>query len=171
MQISNKLNQFNQYPTLFIVTGDFEAHLHLAQNGSFNQLDSLVLHPREEAKEKQGFIHASKGALLGAVSHRENYREDLKVKFAKQLNGKVFDLIHSRQIKDICLFAPRHSANFLKTHFHDEIKKKIHAIIYGEYTKLKTEELIKFYERQIQQMYDFSIHRHDNKEPILKEQL
>lgn len=171
MQITNKLNQFKAYPTLFIVTGDFEAHLHLAQNGTFEQIDSVILHPREEAKEKQGFIHASKGALLGAVSHRENYREDLKVKFSKQLNHKVFDIIHSRQIKDICLFAPKHSANMLKNNFRDEIKRKLHAIIYGEYTKLKAEDLIKLYERQMQQMYDFSIHRHDNKEPILKEQL
>ena len=71
MKISRTLPQFENYPTLFVVSGEFDARLILASNGQAEEIVRFSMNPREEAKEKQGFISKSGGKSLGAVSHHE----------------------------------------------------------------------------------------------------
>jgi len=51
MQIPKNLPQFQEFPALFISSGEFEAHFYSAFQGMFEELESVKMPLRTEAAE------------------------------------------------------------------------------------------------------------------------
>ena len=149
MKISKTLPQFEGYPALFVISGEFEARLVLAKDGQVEELPGLGMNPREEAKEKQGFISKSGGKSLGAVSHHERYIEDLKKEFRKKLSSMVHDLAITKGLKEICVIAPKHAAGALRKDLGGVERSLLHLTIHGLHTRKPVNEIIELYKNEI----------------------
>ncbi len=149
MKISKNLPQFENYPTLFAIAGEFEAGFLLAKDGEIEIVDKLKLNPREEAKEKQGFITKSRGTELGAVSHHERYLKDLSKRFARFFSQKIKDLVDTKKIEDICLIAPKYAARTLLKNMHKKDHEKVHLVIYGTHTKDSAKNILELYREEL----------------------
>lgn len=149
MKISNTLPQFDDYPVLFIVSGEFEARFILAKSGGSQELPSLLLNPREEAKEKQGFISKTGGKSLGAVSHHERYMEDLKRKFRKELSETVAEIADQEKIREICVIAPKHAAAQLRQELREKDRSLVYLTIYGLHTRQTADRILGLYKNEL----------------------
>lgn len=149
MKISQNLPQFENYPTLFAVAGEFEAGFLLAKDGEIENIDKLKLNPREEAKEKQGFINKSRGAELGAVSHHERYLKDLSRRFARNFSQRIKDLVDRKKVEDICLIAPKHTAKTLSENMCRRDYGKLHLVIYGMHTRDSEKAILELYKEEL----------------------
>jgi hypothetical protein len=149
MKISNTLPQFDDYPVLFIVSGEFESRFIIAKNGVLKELQALLLNPREEAKEKQGFISKTGGKSLGAVSHHERYMEDLKKRFRKELSELVSEISDREKIREICVIAPKHAANQLKQELREKDRSLIHLTMHGLHTRQPIDKILELYKNEL----------------------
>lgn len=157
MKISQTLPQFENYPTLFVVSGEFDARLILASNGQAEEIVRLSMNPREEAKEKQGFISKSGGKSLGAVSHHERYIEDLKKEFRKELSRMVGDIASNKVVREICIIASKYAANALKESLEESEKSLIHLTIYGLHTRKPVDRVLELYKNEIEKANHYII--------------
>lgn len=153
MQIPKNLPQFENYPTLFISSGEYEASFYLAQNGLIEKMKSIKMAPREEAKEKQAFIGRKGGmSSLSAVSHHGAYLGDLKKKFQKKVHAATHDFLAEYPIHEICLFAPRYAATRIMAGLDKSEQKKVRMQFYKEYTKSSPISLLKKFQAEIEQV-------------------
>jgi hypothetical protein len=136
MKISKKLPQFEGFPVLFVVSGEYEALFYVAQDGNIDLIRSIKKSPREDAHEKQAFV-GKKSGMFGpvAVSHHGAYIEDLKLKFARNVHSVIHDIIATYKLKEIYLFAPRYASQRIMKGLSVPEKEKIRMRFFGEYTK------------------------------------
>lgn len=128
-----------------MASGEYEARFYLAKNGEINLLTSLKMPPRQEAREKQGFITSSEAkAGLGAVGHKGRYIEDLKRKSAQKIKTVIRDIIAEHAPAEIHIFAPKHVFARVIEKLNKSEKKKIGLAVSKEFTKFSPLELIKF---------------------------
>lgn len=169
MHIPKKFSQFENYPTLFVVSGEYEALFYLAQNSTLKKVRELKLNPREEAKEKQGFV-GKKGGMqdLSSVSHHERYLKELKKKFHHQLDFLTTNLRQTYSVREINLLAPKHGAQMILKNFSPANKKRLYFTIYGTHTKKTPVEILELFSQEISKMHEFAIHEHIPKTVVLK---
>lgn len=142
MKISKKLPQFEE-PTLFITSGEYESRFYLAHNGQIDLKKTIKLAPREEAKEKQGFIGKKGGRMdLASVSHHGAYIEDLKRRFQKENHAVIHDFIYGDKINEIVLFAPRYVSRRIMAGIDGSEKHKVRMKFYEELTKYNPTKMI-----------------------------
>lgn len=149
MQIPKKLPQFEK-PALFIASGEHEAVFWLAFHGTIIKKEWLFLNPREEAREKQGYVFKSKGKKLGATTHHERYREDLKKKFQKQIHRLIHSFIAEYKIDEIYLFAPNYIMQNIMRGLEKTEQKKVRMKFGKEYTKENPLKMVNLFYREIQ---------------------
>lgn len=150
MQIPKDLPQFESYPTLFVVSGEYEAGLYLAQNGIIEKMKGLKMAPREEAREKQAFVGRKGGmSSLSSVSHHGAYVGNLKKKFQKNVHAAIHDFLAEYPIQEIYLFAPRYAAARIIDGLDKAEQKKVRMKFYKEYTKESPISLIKKFQVEI----------------------
>ncbi|MDP1884271.1 MAG: hypothetical protein Q8L10_02785 [Candidatus Moranbacteria bacterium] len=143
MQIPKKLPQFEKLPALFIASGGYEADFYLAHNGTLELHSKIKLSPREEAREKQGFIGRKGGVKnLSSVSHHGAYIEDLKKKFQKKVHAAIHDLLAEYKLEEIYLFSPRYSAQRIIDGLDKAEQKKVRMTFFCEYTKNNPLEML-----------------------------
>ncbi|EKE19443.1 MAG: hypothetical protein ACD_9C00016G0002 [uncultured bacterium] len=144
MIISKNLPQFETSPSLFIVSGDYEALFYFAFKGNILLKEKIRMAPREEAKEKQAFVgHKSGMRSLSAVSHEGKYDNDLKLKFAQKVIQTTNELINQYEIKDLYIFSPKYVSNRLLKGLNKSDKEKVLLRFWGEYTKESPFDLIR----------------------------
>lgn len=150
MKISNKFFQFENYPGLFITSGEYEAHFYLAFKGNLKLINKIKMPPRENAKEKQGFI-GKRGTMqnLAAVSHRENYLQELKSKFSKKIHEVIHSILAEYKLEEIYIFAPKFVTKRIMNDLDKTEQKKIRMQFYKEYTKENPIKLIEIFQREI----------------------
>lgn len=150
MQISNKLPQFERFPALFVTSGDYEAHFYIASKGELERKETLKMAPRENAKEKQGFVgHKSGMKSLSAVSHRERYQQDLKMKFFHKVHAIIHGILAEYHLEEIYMFAPKHVINGIISGLDKAEQKKVRMRFYKEYTKNNPIDLIESFQKEI----------------------
>ncbi|EKE18814.1 MAG: hypothetical protein ACD_9C00225G0004 [uncultured bacterium] len=153
MQISKKLPQFERYPALFISSGEYEAHFHIAFKGSFELVRTIKMEPRVEAKEKQGFEGRKAGMKsISAFSHHGRYVEDLKERFSRNVHRTIQNLILENKLNEIYLFAPKYVANRIMRELDKSQQKKVRMQFFKEYTKENPIKLIEIFESEIESM-------------------
>jgi hypothetical protein len=157
IKIPKNLPQFDARPALFVSCGEYEAHFYVAHRGNFEEIDLINMPPREEAREKQGFITASRGKNLGAVSHRGAYIEDLKRKFQQKVHGVIHDLLSEHEFPSIFLYAPPYVASRVSRGLETSEKSKIKMKFFIECTKSHPLELIKMYWKNIDLLIQSSL--------------
>ncbi|HEX8974690.1 MAG TPA: host attachment protein [Patescibacteria group bacterium] len=153
MKISQKLPQFERFPALFITSGEYEAHFYVAFQGKIEEKKLLKMNPREEAKEKQGFIgHKGGQQNLASVSHHGNYIEDLKMKFCRDAQKKIRDMIAEYKLGEIYIFAPKYVAKRIMDALGKPEQKKIRMQFYKEYTKHSPLKLLEDFQKQVEEI-------------------
>lgn len=151
MKISKTLPQFENSPALFLVSGEYEAHFYVAKDGIIEEKKSIKHSPRENAKEKQGFITASHGPSgIGAVSHHGAYVEDLKRKFIKEVHQAIDDLVIDEKIKNIYFFAPRYVDQRLFKEIPHYEQVKIKMEFHGEYIHENPMKIIRLFQEELE---------------------
>ena len=169
MQIPKKLPQFNKYPALFISSGEYESSLYLALNGKLMLEKSIKMAPREEAKEKQGFIGMKGGRYgLAAVSHHGAYVEDLKKKFKTSVHTAVHDILAAQNIKEIFIFAPTYVSRRIMDGLDKSEQKKVMMKFNCEIIKLNPLEMVKIFWREAELAIASKIELGDEENKILK---
>ncbi len=149
MQIPKNLPQFENRPALFVASGEYEAKFYLAFYGALNLKEEVKMPPREEAREKQGFItYAAKPGGTGAVGHHGAYVEDLKKKFARKVHAVTHDMLAQFKPQEIYLFTPRFVAERLIEKLDKAEQKKIKMIIGKEYTKVSPLVMLRVFEKE-----------------------
>ena len=153
MQISKKLPQFEKFPALFITSGEYEAHFFVALQGQLERKEVLKMSPRENAKEKQGFTgHKSDMQDLTSLSHRGQYIEDLKMKFARQVHAIIHNILAQQKTEEIYIFAPKFVLVRILAGLDKNEQKKVRMQFYKEYTKENPIKLIEIFQKEIEQM-------------------
>jgi hypothetical protein len=149
MQIPRNLPQFETNPALFITSGEYEAKFYLAFYGALNLKEDVKMPPREEAREKQGFItYAPKPGGTGAVGHHGAYVQDLKRKFARKVHSVIHGLLAEFKPQEIYLFTPRFVAERLIEKLDKAERKKIKMIIGKEYTKVSPLVMLRVFQKE-----------------------
>ncbi len=144
MKIPGQLPQFENYPTLFITSGEYEADFFLALNGVLELKEQIKMPSREEAKEKQSFVNESRGYELGATSHLERYHEDLKKKFQKKFHALTHDFLADYlNMQEIYIFAPAFVVANLEKGLSKPELKKIRMKFFKEEIKENPLEMIR----------------------------
>lgn len=159
MRIPQKLPQFEK-PALFITGGEYEAVFWLAFHGSLVKKEHLKLNPREEAKEKQGYVFKSKGKALGATTHHERYREDLKNKLQKKIHKLIHNFIGEYCLEEIYLFAPNHAIQNILRGLKKSEQQKVRMKFSQEYTRENPLTMLRKIEKEFQKSARH-IHRQD----------
>ncbi len=143
MQISKKLPQFENYPVLFVASGEFDARFYIALDGEITEERRIKMPPREEAREKQEFIKESKGKDVGATSHRERYIEDLKKKFQKKVHRAIHEFIAEYKLQEIYIFSPEYALEKELGSLDKSERKKVRMKFSSEITKISPIEMIR----------------------------
>lgn len=148
MQIPKNLPQFEKKPALFVASGEYEAKFYLALNGLLELKNAIKMPPREEAREKQGFITSSEApAGFGAVGHHGRYVEDLKKKFARHIHSAIHDLLAQYKPQEIHFFAPRYVFDRAVEKLDKAERKKVKLVVNKEYTKTSPLEMLKILQK------------------------
>jgi len=148
----NLLEHFKNKIALLLVSGEFECKFFVIKNGEIAEQTALILNPREQAKEKQGYIHKASGANdLGAVSHHGAYILELKNKFYKELGEKVENLIQNEKIDELHIFIPKYAKNKIVEKFPKSALNKICDIYLGEFTKKSPIKILDIITEKIQE--------------------
>ncbi len=169
MKIPKNLPQFEKYPALFAASGEYEAKFYVAYKGNLELKKTLKMPPREEAREKQGFITSSSApAGLGAVGHKGSYIEDLKKKFAKKIHTAIHDLNADYHLNEIYFFAPRYVVDRAIKKLDKAEQKKIRMKFYIECAKTSPLEMIKTFWKEAQSAIASKIKLKTEEEEILK---
>ena len=152
MKIPKDLSQFKDTPTLFLVSGEFEAKFYVAGNGEISETGSFVLNPREEAKEKQAFV-GKKGGMqsFSAVSHHGRYIEDLKERFLRKLRDSVDEISNREKIKSIYIFAPGHAESRINEKLSKEARDKVTHTHEGQYLRESPLHLLEMMKKQLEE--------------------
>lgn len=150
MQISNKYPQFESFPALFITSGEYEAHFYIAFEGKLELEKKLKMPPRENAKEKQGFV-GRKGGMqsLSAVSHHGQYVQELKMNFTRNIHKIIHDILSKYHLEEIYIFAPKFVAKRIIDGLDKSEQKKVRMQFYKEYTKNNPIDLIEKFQQEI----------------------
>lgn len=150
MQIPKNLPQFKS-PALFVASGEYEADFYLAHRGLLEKKEELKMPPREEAREKQGFI-AHKGGMqdLSSVSHHGAYVEDLKRKFQRRTAEIIHDFINTHHLQEIYLFAPDYVVEKIASELNHDDQKKVRMKFSTECTKINPLEMIEMFQKEIE---------------------
>jgi len=151
-QIPRNLPQFEK-PALFVSSGEYEANFYLVFMGKMIKKEQIKMPPREEAKEKQGFV-GRKGGMqsLSAVSHHGAYIEDLKKKFQKIVHRKIHDFIAEFKLEEIYLFAPRYASKRIIDGLDKSEQKKVRMKFFKELTKINPLEMIKIFQKELEKI-------------------
>lgn len=168
MKIPKTLPQFERFPALFITSGEYEAHFFVAFRGEVESTHVIKMAPRDEAKEKQAFVgHKAGMQSLSAVSHRGNYLEDLKQKFAREVHKTIHDFIAEYKLEEIYVFAPKYVIRRIMDCLDKSEQKKVRMQFYKEYIKESPLKLIELFELEIENIQKMAIAT-PMKEMILK---
>lgn len=150
-KIPKNLPQFEKLAALFISAGEYEAKFYVALDGKINNETEIKLPPREEAKDKQGFIgKRATRPNLASVSNRGRYNEDLKRKYADKIHKVIHDMIAKYKLKEIYITAPKYVSNRIIRNLDKEEKKKVRMKFYHQYTKLNPLKMLIFFNEQEQ---------------------
>ncbi len=170
MQIPKNLPQFENYPVLFLSAGEYNAHFYLALNGKVEEIDSIKMSPRDNAKEKQAFVGRKTGMInLESISHHGAYIEDLKSKFKRKVCQNIHNILATYpKMKEIILFAPSYSANRILEKLNQPEKKKVRMVFYNEYAKTNPLDLIKTFEKESQKMTAKKVSLNPEEKKILR---
>lgn len=153
MKIPQKFPQFEKYPALFVASGEYEARFYITFNGDIEEMKAIKMSPREEAREKQGFIgHKGGMADLSSVSHHENYMEDLKSKFAHKTAAHINDLVVEYKLDEVYVFAPKYVTKGILSNLNKQQQKKIRMQFYKEYTKYSPLKLIESFMKELEEI-------------------
>lgn len=155
--IPKNLPQFSDSPSLFISSGEYEAHFYLAHQGTLEEVESFKMPPREEARGKQAFIGASQTKALGAVTHHGAYVEELKRKFQARVDYTIHNLLDEYQFQNIYLFSPEYVAKRIIKGLEPNEEEKIKMKFFGEFIKLHPLKLLKMFWKQIELLISVSI--------------
>lgn len=167
MQISNIFSQFERFPALFITSGEYEAHFYLAFQGKLELINKIKMPPRKNAKEKQAFEGQRAGdRLLSSFTNRGRFIEDLKKKFAREIHNAIHNILAANKLEEIYIFAPKYVAKRIINGLDKQEQKKIRMQFYKEYTKENPIELIKIFQKEIEEMQNEVIS--DPQKQILK---
>lgn len=151
MKIPRSLPQFEKFPALFITSGEYEAHFHVALKGNFKRVHVIKMAPREEAKEKQAFVGHKPGMQsLSAFSHKGSYDKDLKMKFARSVHEKIKDLISEHELEEIYLFTPKYAVKRILNTLSKSELEKVRMQFYKEYTKDNPLKLIESFAEELE---------------------
>lgn len=149
MQIPQNLPQFEVFPAVFLVSGQFESVFYLANKGQLNEINRIKMTPRDEAKEKQGFTGHKAGMFdLSSVSHQGRYLEDLKMKFTQKNRALIHDLILTHRPEEICLFAPRYVQNRILESLNKNEKSQVRMCFEGNHIKESPLEFLKKFQTE-----------------------
>lgn len=151
MKISNKFPQFERFPALLITSGEYEARFYVAFQGKLEQKEILKMPPRENAKEKQGFVgHKSGMQSLSATGHRENYIEQLKSKFYSNMHSIIHNILSEMKMDEIYIFAPKFVIGKILSSLNENERKKVRMQFYKEYTKQSPLLLLKIFNQELE---------------------
>ncbi|HEX7586250.1 MAG TPA: hypothetical protein VF390_01290 [Patescibacteria group bacterium] len=128
--IPKNLPQFSDSPSLFISSGEYEAHFYLAHQGILEELESFKMPPREE---------------------------DLKRKFQARVNYAIHSLVDEYQFHSIYLFSPEYVAKRIIKGLEPNEEEKIKMKFFGEFIKLHPLKLLKMFWKQIELLISVSI--------------
>lgn len=159
MKIPKNLPQFEK-PALFIASGEYEAAFWLAYLGMLVKKEHLKMNPREEAKEKQGYIFKSKGKKLGATTHHERYLENIRKKIQKKIHRLVHGFIAEYQLDEIYLFAPNHIMQNILCGLDTAEQRKVRMKFGKEYPKERPLKMVQEVEKEFHKSAKH-IHRSD----------
>jgi len=150
MKIPQDLPHFEKSPALFVNAGEYEAHFFIAVNGQITKENELKMPPREEAKEKQGFIGKRANQNLAAFSNRGRYRIDLKKKYSRIVNKIIQEIVQTYKLKEIYIFAPEYAARRLYKAMGNEERKLLRMMFNNEHLRANPLDLIrKFHEEEL----------------------
>lgn len=154
MKISKQFPQFAK-PALFVSAGEYEAKFYVAHRGELKLVRKMEMPPREEAKEKQGFIGKKTARPgLAAVSHRGRYVEDLKGKFKRKVHDVIHDILAEYKLKEIYVFAPKYVFSRIEGALSKSERKKIRMRFFEEDTKFNALNMVvRFWEEEQKEVF------------------
>ncbi len=141
MKISKSLPQFEEEPSLFLVTGKQDAAFYRAYDGVIEQIGEIKI-PKPKYSDHEGH-YRMKGMGQVVSSGGWERRDDFVIKdFLQELKSHLKNIKPSEYAK-LYVFAPSKVKNFIAHVVPAELRKKTAAIIEGNYFKAAPVFLLK----------------------------
>jgi hypothetical protein len=145
MKISEKLPQFADVPTLFVVAGDYEALFYKAFQGEVELTHTIKHIPREEILGKDdGFLTRSASMPgVGAVSAKGTRELSIRKKFYHEVAKFIEEAARYGNVGVIHFFAPHQVTKQVNQLLDAPTKKILKEELEGNFTKESPTDIIR----------------------------
>lgn len=143
MQISEKLPQFEDTPTLLIVAGGQTARFFFAEDGMIDELDMFTIENPKYADREGHFQRSAHGEVYGSGSVYEKDDNAIKNEFYRALQNTLETMSKKHPFDEVILCAPPHSIKETEEHIQPQFRDRITQRITGNFTQEHPTELLK----------------------------
>lgn len=143
MKITEKLPQFNNSPSLIVVTGWQSCKLFFAKDGEVDILEDFETEKRKYS-DNEGFFKAKSrnvGGMYSGIALEED-KSIIRKDFLEELIPKLDLLVKEKDIKDVYMFSPNEGLHSLDKHLNKNTKDIIKGFYAGNFTNYTPFELL-----------------------------
>jgi hypothetical protein len=143
MEISNKLPQFENNPTLIIMASWQSGKVYYAYNGKIILDKEIEI--TEEHKDQEGYFEVSTGKnknIIRSSAPHDNKKEHIRNKFLKEFSEYIKDVLQKNKIQSIYVFSLKEGLKGLKKIFPNNVSKIIVKYYSGNYTHQNPEDFL-----------------------------
>lgn len=144
MKITEKLPQFDQTPSLLIVTGWQSGKIFFVKDGEVDLIEDIEIEKRKYS-DNEGFFKAKSrnvGGMYSGISLEED-KNIIRKEFLEELMPKLDILVKEKNIREIYVFSPDEGLHSLDKHLNKDIKSIIKGFYSGNYTNHGPFDLLK----------------------------
>ncbi len=144
MKISQKLPQFKDEKSLFIVTGSQGGEFYIAANGVIKKTLTFK-NPKPEYPDKGGFFQVSgKGQVFKGGSPYESPKNKLRRSFRLEFRKNIKKVLKgNKDIENIYIFSPGEAISYVKEALSKNMRGKVKFTFRKDYINMHPFELLK----------------------------
>ncbi|MBX4198089.1 hypothetical protein KW782_02015 [Candidatus Parcubacteria bacterium] len=140
MKISKALPQFEEEPSLFVVTGKQDAAFYKAYDGTIEQIGEIKI-PTPHYSDREGHYRMKAGGAVPSTGGYER-RDDVVIRdFIHELKSHLKSM-HASDYSKMYVFTPSKVKNTIAEAVPGHLRRKTAAVIEGNYFKSSPLELL-----------------------------
>lgn len=142
MKISRNLPQFENEPTLLVVSGKQHGVLYVAENGTIVKQTELYI-PTPHYGDREGFfVQGGRGGIQAASAVYESQDGYVMQEYLRELTSYLHTRLQVRSFRCLYLFAPRHHLYAIERKLPPEFKRILTQVFDGNYTEAHPFQLL-----------------------------
>ncbi len=133
-----------------MAAGSRSAEIYSAHEGEIEKIDSIKMEVPTYSDKEGFFTRSGKGMTFGSGSVLEENKQELILKFVKELGEKVERSFQENSAENVYLFTPDHIKETILDNLSSEIRKEVVLTIEGNFVEEHPFDLLKMILKEIE---------------------